>query len=118
MDKGALDRWITREDPRMGWAECVVCSDPVDPYDGVLYKGDPAHEACRDEAEYEEASPPPIDVTYRLELTAMQPTMECRSPDCDEHYVVRWDGAWVKAFHNERDARVLAEGMRERIASR
>ncbi len=40
---------------------------------------------------------------------------ECRSDDCDQHYVVRLDGTWVRGFHNEREAYSFADDMRSLI---
>ncbi len=57
-------------------------------------------------------------LSYRGETTAADVTEECRSADCDEHYVVRADGVWIRAFHNERDARRFADAATELINSR
>jgi hypothetical protein len=46
--------------------------------------------------------------TYSLEITAPNVATDCQHADCDEHYVVRSGGLWVRAFHNERDARIFA----------
>jgi hypothetical protein len=47
--------------------------------------------------------------TYRGENTAPNITEDCGNArdtyPCDQHYVVRMDGTWVRAFHNEKDAR-------------
>lgn len=48
--------------------------------------------------------------TYALEVTDPGVAYDCRSTDCAEHYVVRDGGLWVRAFHNERDAREYVEG--------
>lgn len=49
-----------------------------------------------------------MTTTYGGEITAPGIATDCRSADCEEHYVVRDDGLWVRAFHNERDARIFA----------
>lgn len=47
-------------------------------------------------------------ITYAGENTGTAPTMECEGA-CDQHYVVRCNGIWWRAFHNERDARLFVE---------
>jgi hypothetical protein len=49
------------------------------------------------------------EISYRGEDTAPNITVDCRDKDCDQHYVVRLDGTWVRGFHNEKDAREFAE---------
>lgn len=54
-------------------------------------------------------------VTYRGEDTRPNVTEECRDAECSQHYVVRMDGVWVRAFHDERSARWFAEDVRDVI---
>jgi hypothetical protein len=57
---------------------------------------------------------PNAGVTYRGETTAPGVAVDCRDRrDCTEHYVVRDGGIWVRAFHNERDARIFAQDRTE-----
>ena len=51
-------------------------------------------------------------LSVALELTAPNVCIGCRHPDCNEHYVVRADGVWLRGFHNERDALLFAEETR------
>lgn len=54
-------------------------------------------------------------VSYRGESTAADCTMDCRTADCAAHYVVRLDGMWVRAFHNESDAARFAADVQAYI---
>ncbi len=57
-------------------------------------------------------------ITYRGEITAPGVAWDCRDRStCDEHYVVRVDGLWWRAFHNESDAaEFVADAWAERVA--
>lgn len=55
-------------------------------------------------------------ITMAGELTADGVASDCRTVrggpyPCDEHYVVRADGVWIRAFHNERDAGAYARAV-------
>jgi hypothetical protein len=56
-------------------------------------------------------------ISYRGENTAPDCTEDCRDAGCDQHYVVRLDGRWWRAFHNEQDARIFVEDA-ERLTNR
>jgi hypothetical protein len=52
-------------------------------------------------------------VSYRGENTQPGAAVDCREPvrECTQHYVVRIDGTWVRAFHDEGDADYLARAL-------
>ena len=52
-----------------------------------------------------------FEITVTGEITAPNIATDCTARDCDEHYVVRIDSHWVRAFHNEYDAKVFARAM-------
>lgn len=58
-----------------------------------------------------------VGITYGGERTAPGVAHDCRHPDCDEHYVVRINGTWAQAFHNERDARIWAGPQARRVSA-
>ena len=50
-------------------------------------------------------------VTVRGEITAPNIATDCGYYPCEEHYVVRVDDVWVRAFHNEIEAEMFADDM-------